>query len=155
MGMKGKGLKFFEKAVDRFIAWMMVIMLLLILVNVFLRQVGGTPVFWVEEVVRLIFIWICASGITSGIFSNDHMKLEFFNRFPGIAVLLRRVSWLLFSVFFGIIAYSGMLMVKTNIEMGRTLKTLPNLPFWVFSAVLPVFFLLSVWITFIIFLKEE
>ena len=153
--MQEKALKFIEKSVDRAIVWIMAIMLLLILINIFFRQIGVSPIFWVEEVVRLIFIWICGLGIVSGIFSNDHMKLEVFNRLPGIGALLRRFSWLLFCIFFGITAYSGILMVKTNIEMGRTLKTLPNLPFWVFSVLLPICFLLSVWITFIFFLKEE
>ncbi len=153
--MPGKALKFIEKSVDRGIVWTSAVMLLLIMINIFFRQIGVSPIFWVEEVVRLIFIWICALGIVSGIFSNDHMKLEVFNRLSGIGALLRRFSWLLFCIFFGIIAYSGMLAVKTNIEMGRTLKTLPNLPFWAFSVLLPICFLIAVLITFIFFLKEK
>ena len=153
--MQAKSLKIVEKSVDFGIVLITAIILFFILMNIFLRLIGVSPIFWVEEIVRLIFIWICALGIVSGIFSQDHMKLEVFNRLKKTGALLRKLSWLLFFFFFAVLTYSGFLAVETNIEMGRTLKTLPNLPFWAFSIVLPICFLLAVFVTFIFFLQEK
>ena len=155
MHMQAKPIKIIEKSVNYGIVLITTVILFLILMNIFLRLIGVSPIFWTEEIVRLIFIWICALGIVSGISTYDHMKLEVFSRFKRLGALLRKISWLLFSFFFIVLTYSGFLAVETNIEMGRTLKTLPNLPFWVFSIVLPICFLLGIIVTFILFLHEK
>ena len=155
MHMQAKSIKNIEKTVNYGIVLITAVILFLILMNIFFRLVGVSPIFWVEEIVRLIFIWICALGIVSGISTHDHMKLEVFNRFKLLGGFLHRLSWFLFSFFFILLAYSGFLAVETNIVMGRTLKTLPILPFWLFSIVLPICFLLRVFVTFIFFLPEK
>jgi TRAP-type C4-dicarboxylate transport system permease small subunit len=127
----------------------------LISINIARRLMGFSSVFWANEVVRLGFIWICGLGIISAIFGNDHMKLEIFRISSKLQSLLRKISWILFCIFFIFLASSGMMVVKTHIEMGRTLKTLPDIPFWIFSIFLPICFIISVAVAFIFLLKEK
>ena len=130
-------------------------MISLILINIGCRLLGFQSVFWANEVVRLNFILLCGLGIISAIFGNDHMKFEIFGNSKKWRLLLRKISWITFSIFFIFLASPGMLVVKTHIEMGRTLKTLPNFPFWSFSILLSICFIISILVTFIFFLKEK
>ncbi len=54
-----------------------------LLLQVIFRFVLNNPLFWSEELARIMLIWIGMAGIGYGIKMDSHVKMEaFFNRMP-------------------------------------------------------------------------
>lgn len=153
--MLEKTMTFIQKIIELLLVGVSIFILVLILINVGLRFFGFSSIFFVNEIVRLAFIWFCGLGIVAAIFSQEHMKLDIFEWSPKWRRVLSRLSRITFSVFFLVLASSGIMVVNTHLEMGRTLKTLPYIPFWSFSILLPISFTISVVVIVLFLIKEK
>ena len=70
--------KIFDK-LEEYIGGALFIGIFIILVlQVFFRQVLHTPLIWSEELSRLIFVWVAMLGISIGIRKQSHIFIDFY-----------------------------------------------------------------------------
>lgn len=112
------------------------------IVTVVLIQVVGrivsSPVPWSEELTRALFIWMVFLGMASSMRSADAAR---------ITILLERLRWLRplatpiylagCLAFFGLMGWTGITMVRTQVVMNESYATL-GWPSWVVGIVMPI-----------------
>lgn len=101
-------------------------------------RVADSPVPWSEELTRAMFIWMVFLGMASSMRSADAAR---------ITILMERVRWLRplatpvylagCLAFFGLMGWTGVSMVRTQVVMNETIATL-SWPSWVVGLVMPV-----------------
>lgn len=101
-------------------------------------RVANSPVPWSEELTRALFIWMVFLGMASSMRSADAAR---------ITILLERMHWLRplatpiylagCLAFFGLMGWTGVSMVRTQIVMNESYATL-GWPSWVVGVVMPI-----------------
>lgn len=146
--MKYRKLKLKLKKVifDEIEGYLMMLITILLVIDVFLgilaRFVHFETVF-ATELGKYLFIWLCLIGISAAAKDNQHIRISFiierlpFN--PKISWILSQVVFLIFSVLF---FYVGLRLTWMHIVMKKSTIGF-NFPMFVFSAAIPVGFLLT------------
>lgn len=104
-----KAKKAVNYALSRIAAFLLVVMTILVIYQVFSRYVLSNPADWTEELVRYFLIWTGFIGAAYAFGSRQHMALIFVReRFPKnqkkILMVITDVLILLFAVFIIVIA---------------------------------------------------
>lgn len=59
------------------------IMFVIMILQIFSRQILGTPLTWTEELARLIFVYVALIGVILGIKHSQHVGIDIVsNKFP-------------------------------------------------------------------------
>ncbi|MCQ4633482.1 MULTISPECIES: TRAP transporter small permease [Shinella] len=113
-----------------------------ILVVVLIQVVGrlaGHPFPWTEEATRFLFIWMVFLGLAAGFRTVESARVVIFlvlarRLFQNLAVPIYVLSSVLF---FALMGWTGLTLVRQQIMMNETAATLP-IPMWVIGMVMPV-----------------
>ena len=119
-----------------------------ILVVVVVQIVGrliGQPVSWSEEATRFLFVWIVFLGLAAGFRTVESARVVVFiaaapRLFRRLAVPIYVVSSVLF---FGIMGWTGLSLVRQQIMMSEEAATLA-IPMWVIGLIMPISAILAV-----------
>lgn len=104
-----------DKLVRLFIGLVLFIMLLLVVLQVFLRYVFHMPLAWTDEISRYLMTWLVFIGASAASREGSHIGVTiFFDKF-GSAV--RKAIGLLINIaicgFLGIVIYQSFFLLKT------------------------------------------
>ena len=136
--------KIFDK-LEEYIGGALFIGIFIILVlQVFFRQVLQTPLIWSEELSRLIFVWVAMLGISIGIRKQSHIFIDFlFNKFsPTVQKVMFTLSQII--IFVCIICMGWFGKILTAKKWGFEIVTLHISSGWLYLALYLISFLMMV-----------
>ncbi len=120
-------------------------MTLLACTQIFLRNFGMGSLFWGDEAVRLMVLWIAMIAGIAAAREDRHISIDVLTRL--LPARLRALPTLVVDVFTAVVCFAlawyGWRMVSFAIADGDTL--LVDKPAWIFQIVLPVAFFLMGW----------
>jgi TRAP-type C4-dicarboxylate transport system permease small subunit len=113
-----------------------------VLIGILARFVHFQNVF-ATELGKYLFIWLCLIGISAAAKDNQHIRISFFVvRLP----INPKITWILsqfiFLVFSILMFYVGLRLTWMHFSMGKSAVGF-NFPMYVFTAALPLGFLLT------------
>ena len=115
-------------------------MVLLAGTQIFLRNFFDTGLFWGDEMLRLMVLWLTVAGGLAASRMDKHISIEVLDRFlPVGAQLVVKIIIDLFTAFIcALIAWHSARFVMSSYEFGDTL--MKNTPAWTMQIILPVGF---------------
>ncbi len=118
----------------------LVSMILLAGVQIFLRNFLDTSLFWGDEMLRLMVLWLTLAGGLAASRMDKHISIEVLDRFlPRGAQLITKIIIDLFTAFIcALFAWHSARFVMGSYEFGDTLMN--NTPAWMMQIILPVGF---------------
>ena len=129
-------------------------MILLAGAQIFLRNFFDYSLFWGDEVLRLMVLWLTVAGGLAASRMNKHISIEVLDRFlPARLHTITRVIIDLFTAgVCGLFAWHSARFVMGSYEFGDTL--LKNTPAWMLQIILPVGFGLMAYRHLLLALKQ-
>lgn len=119
--------------------------ILLVVLAQVIGRLAGHPLPWTEEATRFLFIWMVFLGLAAGFRTVESARVVIFivagrRLFKHLAVPIYVGSSLLF---FFLMGWTGMTLVRQQIMMNETAATLPIPMFWI-GLVMPVSALIAI-----------
>lgn len=142
-----KILKLLERVEFLFLSGCMLMTTLLLFVNVILRYFFHSAIFWVEEILRYLFVWITFIGAATCVKKKAHISLD-----TVILVLpsklqtpfLRTGNLIVIALSFYLTMISTNFVLETK-ATGQVSSTMGTFPMYIIYSCLPIgFFLIGV-----------
>jgi TRAP-type C4-dicarboxylate transport system permease small subunit len=133
-------IKFLAEVEERVGGFMLIVLFLMVLLQIFARTVGWTIV-WTEESSRFLFIWIILLGVSAGIKYGSHIGTDvFINLLPKklhkAASVVKVLLFLLFTSYMTKLSFS---LLSMQLQFKQHLPA-TGMPGYLVSAALPVGF---------------
>ena len=133
-------LKFLNEAEEKVGGFMLIVLFLMVLLQIFARTVGWTIV-WTEESSRFLFIWIILLGVSAGIRYGSHIGTDVFinllpKRLCKAASVAKVLLFLLFTLYMTKLSFS---LLSMQLQFKQHLPA-TGMPGYIVSAALPVGF---------------
>jgi TRAP-type C4-dicarboxylate transport system permease small subunit len=127
-------------AEDAILLTILISMILLAGTQIFLRNALDTGIFWGDEMLRLMVLWLTMAGGLAASRMDQHISIAVLDRFlPSGARMVSSVIIDLFtSCVCGLFSWQSVRFVMGSYEFGDTLMR--NVPAWTLQIVLPVGF---------------
>jgi TRAP-type C4-dicarboxylate transport system permease small subunit len=127
-------------AEDALLAVILISMILLAGTQIFLRNFFDASLFWGDEMLRLMVLWLTVAGGLAASRMDKHISIEVLDRFlPG---RLQTVTKVLIDLFTAsvctLFAWHSARFVMGSYEFGDTLMN--NTPAWMLQIILPIGF---------------
>lgn len=114
-----KARKLVDRILDAFAVTLFLIIFMVVLLQVFMRYMLGSPLVWSEELARYLFIWVSFLGWVFATRSGTHIRIGAFT--DALPASLRKsigvFNFLLIVVFALVLAYYGLIMVRKNLDV--------------------------------------
>ena len=127
-------------AEDAVLLIILVGMIVLAGLQIFLRNFLDTSLFWGDEMLRLMVLWLTLAGGLAASRIDKHISIEILDRFlPRAAQLVSKIIIDLFTASIcALFAWHSARFVMSSYEFGDTLMN--NTPAWVMQIILPIGF---------------
>ena len=127
-------------AEDALLLIILISMILLAGTQIFLRNFFDASIFWGDEMLRLMVLWLTIAGGLAASRMDKHISIELLERFlPKRGQLLVKIVVDLFTASVcGLFAWHSARFVMDSYEFGDTL--MKNTPAWMLQIILPVGF---------------
>ncbi|WP_425538599.1 TRAP transporter small permease [Microaceticoccus formicicus] len=154
-------MKIVERVGKIFLGSCMLFTCTLLFVNVILRYFFKSGIFWVEETLRYLIVWIIFIGIAFCVENGSHISVDIINhtinkKYLKYLLILQNCIGILFSSIF--LYYSIIYVVATR-KSGQVSATMGNLPMYIIYLCLPIsmfmYLLYSVRKTFYIITNKD
>jgi len=101
----------------------LILMLIFSVLQIASRYIPGFKLLGMEELARLMFVWVACLGASIGVSSNSHARVDMLlNHIHGkVGVVWRVILELLFAAFFLVLLYYS--IIKTSDVMSRNQVT--------------------------------
>ena len=122
---------------DKIIAMLFGIIVALMLVAIFFRYVLNSSLYWSDEIVRYLFVWLTFMGAAVAVRDKAHIRVEFFaEKLPNsLQKIVRRLDDFLFLAFLLFLTVGGFIWV---FQLSGSYSPALALPLnWLFYAALP------------------
>jgi TRAP-type C4-dicarboxylate transport system permease small subunit len=141
-------------AEDGVLLTILISMIVLAGAQIFLRNLFDYSLFWGDEMLRLMVLWLTVAGGLAASRMDKHISIEVLDRFlPAGALVVTRVIIDLFTaVICALFSWHSALFVMGSYEYGDTLMI--DTPAWMLQIVLPVGFGLMAYRHIIIAIKR-
>ena len=127
-------------AEDAVLLVILVAMILLAGAQIFLRNFFDTSIFWGDEMLRLMVLWLTIAGGLAASRMDKHISIAVLDRF--LPAQARQVVKIIIDLFTaaicGLFAWHSARFVMGSYEFGDTLMT--NIPAWTLQIILPIGF---------------
>lgn len=129
-------------AEDALLLVILICMILLAGTQIFLRNIFDTSLFWGDEMLRMMVLWLTIAGGLAASRMDKHISIAVLDRFlPDAAQLITKVIIDLFTAFIcALLAWHSARFVMGSYEFGDTLMR--NIPAWTLQIILPIGFAL-------------
>lgn len=130
--------RFFNLLMDT-AAWVSVaVMLTVVLLQVFFREIGS-PLVWTEEASRFLFMWMVFLGMAIGFRNVEAARVTIFVKmFKPLCGVVSVVIYTAFSCgFFLLMLYTGYQMVEQQMLFTEMASGFP-LPMWIVGIIYPI-----------------
>ena len=130
------------RAEDALLFIILISMILLAGTQIFLRNAFDSSLFWGDEMLRLMVLWLTIAGGLAASRMDKHISIAVLDRFlPDKAQLVTKVIIDLFTAFIcGLFAWHSARFVMGSYEYGDMLMR--SVPAWTMQIILPVGFAL-------------
>jgi len=131
-----KSKKYLEKSIDIICSFFFFTIFALALAQIFMRWIVKSPFMWSEELIRLMYVWICYLGWTLAMRNKTHIKINLFvMKLPPLGrKILETINCLLVIIFSVFMIFYG---IKLIIAIGNgKAMTLP-IPFGIVYFIAP------------------
>jgi TRAP-type C4-dicarboxylate transport system permease small subunit len=127
-------------AEDTVLLVILISMILLAGTQIFLRNFFDTSLFWGDEMLRLMVLWLTVAGGLAASRMDKHISIEVLDRFlPAAAQYVAKILIDLFTAAIcALVAWHSARFVMSSYEFGDTL--LKNTPAWILQIILPIGF---------------
>ena len=135
-----KPVAWYRRADDAIGAWLLAALLVITLVNVFVRYFTDQSFAWTEELSSFLMLVMCLAGSASAITRDSHIRIEFFFEAadPGRRAYFEKFSALANALFFFGLGLLSAMMAWDEFRFGDTSPAI-GLPKWWYSIWLPIF----------------
>jgi len=129
-------------AEDALLLFILISMILLAGTQIFLRNVLDTSLFWGDEMLRLMVLWLAVAGGLAASRMDKHISIAVIDRFlPQMAQLVTRIVIDLFTAgICALFAWQSGRFVYSSYEFGDTVMR--DVPAWAAQIIMPVGFAL-------------
>lgn len=115
-----------------FLAWAIIVSSLLLFVNVIMRYVFLLPIYWAEEFVRYLMVWMIFIGASQVTLWGGHVAVDIVPRIlskrsNGILAFIVNVICIVFCIFLAYLSLKQMLRVKGAHQISPAME----LPMWI------------------------
>lgn len=136
-------LRFLADAEERLGAFMLILLFLVVLLQIFARTVGWSIV-WTEESSRFLFIWVIFLGISAGVSHDSHIGTNVFvdllpKRLHKAASFTKTFLFLLFTGYMVKLSFS---LLSMQLQF-KQYAPATGIPGFIVSAALPIGFILT------------
>jgi TRAP-type C4-dicarboxylate transport system permease small subunit len=126
---------------DTVISIMLCSMVLLVLVQIALRNIYASGITGGAEVVRHLVLWVAFLGAGIAAREGKHIRIDVIYRI--LPLNLKRFTEILTSLFTmlvcGILLYASIQFIRTDFSLGTSIAlAFINLPVWIFEVVIPL-----------------
>jgi TRAP-type C4-dicarboxylate transport system permease small subunit len=127
-------------AEDTLLLLILVSMILLAGAQIFLRNFFDTNLFWGDEMLRLMVLWLTVAGGLAASRMNKHISIAVLDRFlpDGVQVAIKVCIDLFTAAVCGLFSWHSARFVMSSYEFGDTL--MKNTPAWMLQIILPIGF---------------
>ena len=127
-------------AEDSLLAIILISMILLAGSQIFLRNIFDYSLFWGDEMLRLMVLWLTIAGGLAASRMDKHISIEVLDRFlPAKAQLFTKIIIDIFTATVcALFAWHSARFVMGSYEFGDTL--MKNTPAWMLQIILPIGF---------------
>jgi TRAP-type C4-dicarboxylate transport system permease small subunit len=141
-------------AEDTVLVVILIGMILLAGTQIFLRNIFDTGIFWGDEMLRLMVLWITVAGGLAASRMDRHISIEVLDRFlPQKVQLFTKIIIDLFtSSVCALFAWHSARFVMGSYEFGDTL--LKDTPAWMLQIILPIGFALMAYRHLVLAIKR-
>ena len=141
-------------AEDGLLLVILVSMILLAATQIFLRNFFDSGIYWGDEMLRLMVLWLTVAGGLAASRMDKHISIAVLDRFlPRGAQLVTKVFIDLFTAFIcALFAWHSARFVMSSYEFGDTLMR--NVPAWMMQIILPIGFALMAYRHLILAIKR-
>ena len=141
-------------AEDAVLLVILISMILLAGAQIFLRNFFDFSLFWGDEMLRLMVLWLTVVGGLAASRMNKHISIEVLDRFlPGGAQVVLKVFIDLFTAAVcGLFSWHSARFVMSSYEFGDTLMR--TAPAWMLQIILPIGFGLMAYRHLVIAIKR-
>jgi TRAP-type C4-dicarboxylate transport system permease small subunit len=144
--MKQVGLWLYNNLIEWLVGFILLVIVLLAVMQVFNRYVMDNPLNWTEEIARLLLVWAVSLGAAAGIKHNGHLRVDLlFNKYKGNAgrIIIVLINLVMLSVGVGMIKFGFDFYASTANDYSTSLGYARNLFYLAIpiSGILTVFFL--------------
>ncbi|MDR1316296.1 MAG: TRAP transporter small permease [Spirochaetales bacterium] len=111
--------KFFLRFEENIIFLLLPVTCVIITFSVFGRYTGLYNMYWSEELVRYLYIWVAFIGISMGVKSNAHFNVQLIlNLLPlRIRKIIQSLATIIVIIFLSIVVYYSVLLLQNIIMM--------------------------------------
>jgi TRAP-type C4-dicarboxylate transport system permease small subunit len=129
-------------------------MILLAGTQIFLRNIFDTGLFWGDEMLRLMVLWITIAGALAASRMDRHISIAVLDRFlPQTAQLFTKIIIDIFtSSVCALFAWHSARFVMGSYEFGDTL--MKDMPAWMLQSILPIGFTLMAYRHLVLAIKR-
>jgi len=130
------------RAEDALLLIILICMIFLAGIQIFLRNFFDTSLFWGDEMLRLMVLWLTMAGALAASRMDKHISIAVLDRFlPRTARLISRIIIDLFTASIcALFAWQSARFVMGSYEFGDLLMR--NIPAWTVQIILPIGFAL-------------
>ncbi len=127
-------------AEDTLLLLILVSMILLAGAQIFLRNFFDTNLFWGDEMLRLMVLWLTVAGGLAASRMNKHISIAVLDRFlpDAVQVAIKVCIDLFTAAVCGLFSWHSARFVMSSYEFGDTL--MKNTPAWMLQIILPIGF---------------
>jgi len=99
---------------EKVLAVLVAIMVLLVFANVLTRYVFHISIAWSEEIARFIFVFVVAIGSVVALARDEHLSVEFFTYLnsPKLTRIFKSVSLIFVAIALGVLVFGGTQLVQ-------------------------------------------
>jgi len=122
------------------LVFVLLTMITLAVLQIILRNVFGTSLFWIDPFNRLLVLWLAILGAMVATREREHIAVDALKHYvKGIwLIILSKTTSLFATVVCGLMAYHSVRFVYD--EYAYETSTFSNLPAWPFELIMPIGF---------------
>ncbi len=138
--MKNKIIIILNRIEDSILIGLLLSMLLMAVLQIFLRNFFSSGIIWGDALVRVLVLWVGLLGAMVATRNNNHINIDIISRFlPGKIKILSQLVVEIFSAFVcGVMTWFSYKFVQ--MEMEYEIKAFANVPAWICEAIIPIAF---------------
>ena len=126
---------------DSILVGLLLLMIVLVVLQIFLRNFFGSGIVWSEVLVRVLVLWVGLIGAMVASRQGNHINIDIMNRYlSGRAKVVVRFVVELFTAFIClIVAYYSLQFVQSEFAYGG--ESFAKVPIWLCESIIPFAFM--------------
>lgn len=138
--MTNKIISFLHRVEDSILVGVLLTMLLMAVLQIFLRNFFSSGIIWGDAMVRVLVLWVGLLGAMVATRNNNHINIDIISRF--LPAPIKNVSQLIVEIFAALVcAVMTWLSCKFILmEMEYEIIAFANMPSWVCEIIIPIAF---------------